>query len=98
MWDESPLNLSGEQESSSSSGSQFQGSSKSVEIGEKLTETLNMIYMHPIYLQSRYAREQALVVSCAASLGFITNLTLSGMVTNQWRVTKAGLAYLTHNH
>jgi hypothetical protein len=65
-----------------------------VEIGKKLIDVIKQSYISPFSIQSDYYRANALYVSAAASLGFITTICLDGDITNQWRPTVEGFDYV----
>jgi hypothetical protein len=66
---------------------------------EELNALLLLIYEQPLALQSNEARTRAKAVAAAASLGFITSLTLEGLEpTNEWRLTMQGYWILMSRH
>jgi len=58
-------------------------------------EVLTKAWESPIYLASNYAREEAISVSFAASMGWVTTIAPDGKsYSRQWHITKEGLLAL----
>ena len=59
-----------------------------------LTELLRTVWISPPYVKGNYARQHALEVAAAASLGLITTEVSTGSFGGQWLITKEGLEAL----
>lgn len=64
------------------------------EIGQRLIEILQEVYVSPRTVQCDFIRINAAYVAAAASIGFITTKTPDGEFSRKWRITEAGLRYL----
>ena len=61
---------------------------------DQINRVIQAAYMDGIYLQSNFARTNAHVVACAASMGLITTQTSLGQYSNRWRPTHEGYLWL----
>lgn len=76
--------------SRATAGSGFKGP-----IPEEVWEVVERAWYQPFRISSNYARQNAILVAFAASLGWITNIALDGNgLSPQWHVTLEGAAAL----
>ena len=62
---------------------------------DSIWDAVERAWSLPFSVSSNYARENALAVATAASLGWISNITLDGKdLTRRWHITVAGTAAL----
>lgn len=62
---------------------------------EEVWHVLETAYSAPIFIASNYAREMSTEVSFAASMGWLSTLTLNGQhYTRRWHVTREGITAL----
>jgi Na+/glutamate symporter len=62
-----------------------------------LAELLREAWTSPFYVKGNYARQNALEVAAAASMGLITTEVSTGSFGGQWLITREGLEVL-HEH
>jgi hypothetical protein len=60
----------------------------------RLKPVLDTVYRASFRVQSEYARSNAELVACAASLGLITTQLESDVFGRDWRITAKGLRWL----
>lgn len=65
------------------------------EIPDEVWEVLRQAWQAPIYLSSNYARENAVSVGFAASMGWLSTIAPDGLsYSRQWHITKEGITAL----
>ena len=65
------------------------------DIPDILWEVVERAWYQPFYISSNFARQNAVPVAFAASIGWITNITLDGKeLSPMWHVTFEGAAAL----
>lgn len=79
----------------STSESPSQVNTRSVELGPKLTEVLQLAYDKGFTTSSVVAREHAAHIAMAASMGLISTQINEDTYGNRWRITVSGLKYLS---
>lgn len=67
------------------------------EIPEEVYQVVDDAWSAALSIQSNYARENAVFVAMAASLGWITNISPDGLsYSRRWHCTMEGLSALRH--
>jgi hypothetical protein len=66
-------------------------------IPEQVWEVLEKAWEEPLYVSSNFAREQAISIAFAASMGWLSNIEPSGRTySRKWHLTAEGLIAIRH--